>query len=160
MQACSQCGNEVDIPDDIERFVNALGQPICQGCFALWRQTHPAPPPTPVPVRSSCYQFTEDMGEISGFGGGYEQTCRNMLVAGLEWFDANPKADPQYHGFKGIYGVIAEDNEDAKALSRAVADAANGDCTGAMHQAVISACLWIRRRGWEAYCTEIRKGDG
>ena len=30
------------------------------------------------------YQYTDDMGEISGFGEGYEATCRAMVVAGLE----------------------------------------------------------------------------
>ncbi len=159
MQVCVQCGNEVELPADLAPLVNALGQPMCRGCFALWRQTHPAPEPRAVPVRSSKYQFTPDIGEISGFGGGYEQTCRNMLAAGLEWLDANPSADPRFQGFKGIYGIITEENEDAKALSRAVVDAADNDCTGAMHQAVISHCLAVRKIGWDAYCVKMRERE-
>ena len=103
------------------------------------------------------YQYTDDMGEISGFGGDYEQTCRNMVVAGLEWLDSNPNSDPQFHGYKSIYGVITEDNEDAKKLSDAVVNASGGDCTGAMHQATISRILWIRKNGWDKYCDECRK---
>ncbi len=97
------------------------------------------------------YEFTPEMGEISGFGGGYEETCRAMLKAGLEWLDANAEADPQFHGYKNVYGIISEDNADAKALSKAVVEAAKDDCTGAMHQAVITSILWIRKNGWEKY---------
>ena len=97
------------------------------------------------------YQFTDDMNEISGFGGGYEEACRAMLMAALEWLDANPEADPQFHGYKNIYGVISEDNNDATTLSQVIMDASEGDCTRAMHQAVVSAALWIRAHGWDAY---------
>ncbi len=95
------------------------------------------------------YEFTPEMGEISGFGGGYEQTCRDMLRAGLEWLDENPEADPQFHGYNGIYGIISEDNEDAKLLTEAVVAPTNGDCTGAMHQAVTGSVLWIKAHTWE-----------
>jgi hypothetical protein len=106
----------------------------------------------------SKYTYTPDMGEISGFGGGYEDACRKMVIAGMEWFDANPQADPQFQGYKNIYGVINEENEDAKALSKAVL-ATCDDCTGAMHQASISHILAARRLGWEGYCAEMRKRE-
>jgi hypothetical protein len=103
--------------------------------------------------------YTDDMREISGFGGGYEATCRAMVLAGLAWFDAHPTADPKFHGFTGIFGIIQEDNEDAKALTQVVIDAAGGGggATGAMHQATIGHILAARRLGWDAYCAEMRK---
>ncbi len=104
------------------------------------------------------YNFTPEMGEISGFGGGYEDTCRSMLNAGLEWFDEHPEADPQFHGFKNVFGIVIEDNEDAKALSKAVTDVTN-DCTGAMHQAVISHIFAIRKIGWDAYVTKMSEKE-
>ena len=104
----------------------------------------------------SKYQYTEDMAQLSGFGGGYEEACRKMVVAGLEWLDANPKADPKFHGYKNVYGLIDEDNEDAKALSQSVISACD-DCTAAMHQAAIGHILWIRKNGWERYCNESRE---
>jgi len=104
------------------------------------------------------YEFTPEMGEISGMGGGYEQTCRHMLRTGLEWFDKNPNANPRFHGFKNIYGIIEEDNDDAKALSKAVTDATD-DCTGAMHQAVVTSVLWIRKNGWDKYIKEMSKKE-
>ena len=105
----------------------------------------------------SKYQYTDDMSELSGFGGGYEDTLRAMVVSGLEHLDANPHADPQFSGYKNIFGIITEDNADGKELSEAVVKAANGDCTGAMHQAAISHILWIRNNGWDQYCAEMRK---
>jgi hypothetical protein len=99
------------------------------------------------------------MGEISGFGGGYEATCRAMAFAGMDWLDAHPDADPRFMGSKNIYGIIIEDNDDAKALTAAVIAAANGDCTGAMHQATISHALAYRRLGWDEYCRQLRERE-
>ena len=103
--------------------------------------------------------YTDDMGEISGFGGGYEKACQAMVLAGLAWFDAHPGADPKFHGYSNIYGIIEEDNDDAKALSDAVVAASGGDCTGAMHQATISHVLVARRLGWEGYCAKMRERE-
>lgn len=105
----------------------------------------------------SKYKFEEGMRQISGFGGGYEATCQNMVIAGLEWFDKNQNADPKFKGWKDIVGVIDEDNEDAKALSKIVIDAAGGDCTGAMHQFTISHILWIHNHSWEEYVAEMKR---
>lgn len=106
------------------------------------------------------YRHTDDMGEISGFGGGYEAVCQNMLHAACKWLlEDKPAADPQFHGFKDVYGLVIGDNADAKEFDKVVLDAANGDCTGAMHQAVVSRALWIKKNGWDAYCTELRNRE-
>jgi len=105
------------------------------------------------------YRFTPAMSEISGFGGGYEKTCRTMLDMGLRWCDAHPEANPKFRGMKGIYGIIDEENRDAKQLSKAVVAGSFGDCTGAMHQAVVSAILWIRKNGWAKYVETMSKKE-
>lgn len=97
------------------------------------------------------YQWQEGMGEISGFGGGYEEMCRKMLFAGLAWLDANPNANPEFRGYTGIYGIITETNEDAESLSEAILEPSERGATGAMHQAVVGACLYVKREGWDAY---------
>ena len=102
------------------------------------------------------YEFTEKMGEISGFGGGYESTCRQMLKNGLGFWDANPKLDPKYKGFKNVYGICIDDNEDAKKLDDAVMDGIE-DATGAMHQAVVSTIFFIHKNGWDKYVEEMSK---
>jgi hypothetical protein len=107
-------------------------------------------------MSKSKYQFTEDMNEISGFGGGYEAGCRAMIVAGMEWFDLNPTATPKYKGYKEVFGICMEDNTDAKALSAAMIKACH-DCTGAMHHCCVMHVFKAREMGWGAYCTESRK---
>ena len=96
------------------------------------------------------YEFTDEMNEISGFGGSYEQACRDMLKSGLIWLDEHPNANPMFSGYTGVYGLVKEDNEDAKALSKATTDCVD-DCTGAMHHAVVSTILWIKTNSWDEY---------
>jgi hypothetical protein len=115
--------------------------------------------------------WTEDMGEISGFGGGYEAVCRAMVLAGIRWVDEHPEADPHFHGYQGIYGVLTEDNDDAKAMVAAMMDApvlfdgqeiqkrAGDDCTGAMHQASCSHVMAYKRLGWDEYCRQLRERE-
>jgi hypothetical protein len=117
-------------------------------------------------------EWSEDMGEISGFGGGYEAVCRAMVLAGIRWVDEHVTAEPQFHGYKGIYGVLTEDNDDANAMVAAMMDApvyhegkkiqehVKDDCTGAMHQASCSHVMAYKRLGWDEYCRQLRdRGD-
>ncbi len=103
-------------------------------------------------VRAPKYEWTDDMDEISGFGGGYEQDCRDMLAAALAWLDARPLFAPRYHSYENVVGILEEDDLSAEELSEVTAAAAKrGGATVAMHQVVISHALWIRENGWEAY---------
>lgn len=95
-------------------------------------------------------------GEISGFGGDYEMACRQMLLAGIRWLELHPDSEPKFAGYKGIYGVIEETNKAAESLSSVVGNAIEG-CTGAMHQAVISTVLYIRKHGVTKYVEEMNK---
>lgn len=97
------------------------------------------------------------MREISGFGGGYEATCRAMVVAGLEWFDAHPEAKPVFKQYENITGICSEENQDAKDLTEAIIKPSEGDCTGAMHQACVNHVLGIRTYGWDKYVTDMRR---
>lgn len=101
----------------------------------------------------SRYVFTDDMREISGFGGGYEACCRAMVVAGLEWLDAHPDAKPEF----GRYA--SEGNDHAKALGDAILKPgeSGGGATGAMFGAAVSHVLRVRKVGWDAYCAEMRE---
>lgn len=104
-----------------------------------------------------AYRHTEDMGEISGFGGGYESCCQDMLEAGVQWITEHPDCDLKGHGFKGVTGIFVEDSPDAEALALVSTNAAKGEATGAMHEAVMRRLFFIRYNGWEKYCDEIRK---
>lgn len=105
------------------------------------------------------YRHTPDMGEISGFGGGYEDCCQDMLEAGVKWLAGHKDAVLEGHSFKNIYGVFSPDSDDAKAMDQVVIDAAKGEATGAMHHAVMSRLFWISKNGWDAYCAELRKPE-
>lgn len=109
-------------------------------------------------TETNKYAFTPLMGEISGFGGGYEQACRDMLKAGMLWLDAHPEANPKFSGYKGVYGLINEENDDAKALSAALLEAAP-DCSGAMHHAVTMHCMAIKTHGWAYYVAKMSEKD-
>lgn len=111
--------------------------------------------------------WTEDMGEISGFGGGYEGACRAMVIAGIAYIDEHPDAEFKFHGYKDVYGIAVEDNDDAKALTKAMMDApvildgkqiqvrAGDDCTGAMHHAAVGHCCAYKRLGWDEYRKQL-----
>lgn len=103
----------------------------------------------------SKYVFTKGMGEISGFGGGYEQACRRMLVAGLTWLDAHPEAKPTWKQLNGVFGICDAVSDDAKALDEVIT-AAVPDCSGAMYHAVVGHLLFIQKNGWDAYCKEMQ----
>ncbi len=97
------------------------------------------------------YPWQEGMGEISGFGGGYEEACRNMLYSGLAWLD-NQDPDPTLKatGYQNVFGIFTPDSKDAEALEAAILEGEPG-CSGAMHHAAMSACFYIAKNGWNKY---------
>jgi hypothetical protein len=96
------------------------------------------------------YAWQPGMGEISGFGGTYEDACHNMLWAGIAWLETKPDADLKASTYSNIYGILNAESDDCKDLEKAVLSVCS-DCTGAMHQAVMSACLYISANGWAKY---------
>lgn len=103
------------------------------------------------------YRHSEDMGQISGFGGGYEKTCQDMLDAGVKWLNEHPKHDDlNMRGLKNVFGLLEANSPDAKELERAILAAGGSDITGAMHHAVMSRLLFIAKNGWDKYCSEVR----
>lgn len=101
------------------------------------------------------YEYTDKCDEISGFGGGYEEACRKMVIAGVEWFDINKEANPKFHGFKNIYGLIIEDNEEAEKLTKHMNESINGEATGAMMQSCLNHVKYVKHHGWEKYIQEM-----
>lgn len=105
------------------------------------------------------YRHTPEMGEISGFGGGYEALCQDMLEAGVKWLVKHPQNHKlEGQTIKNVYGIFDATSDDAKALEAAVLAAGDG-CTGAMHHAVMSRLFWIAKHYWAAYCAEVSKKE-
>jgi len=111
--------------------------------------------------------WSDDMGEISGFGGSYEDGCRAMVLAGIKWIDEHPDENLEFKGIKGVFGLIDTNNQAAEQLEAAIMNArcmldgkevrCGDESTGAMHHAAISHCLAYKRIGWEQYCKELRE---
>lgn len=99
------------------------------------------------------------MGEISGFGGGYEKRCQDMLDAGVRWLEGRGNADLKGHGYQNVFGIFEADSNDAKQLEEVILAAAGGDATGAMHQTVMQRLFFISKNGWDKYCAELREHE-
>lgn len=106
-------------------------------------------------IDENRYTWLPSMNEISGLGGDYEEACRTMLRAGLTWLDAHPGADPIFEAYSNVYGILDEKNGDAKDFVMHVIDACEDGPTGAMVQAVIEHCLFVRKHGWEKYVHDM-----
>jgi hypothetical protein len=100
------------------------------------------------------HEFSDDMDEISGMGGDYEEACRLMVVAGVDWMERHEDADPKFYEYEGVTGIIGENNEDATELVEHMLHALpdNGDnATGAMVHVTVAHVIWISKNGWDAY---------
>jgi len=107
--------------------------------------------------------YSRDMGEMSGFGGSYERAMRVMVLEGYEFIERQKKAgkfDPAFSVMKNVTGIISEENDDGKALTKAMLDSisSHGDSpTGAMMQYSVVHVLRASAIGWDAYCKEMRE---
>ena len=106
------------------------------------------------------YKYIDKMGEISGFGGGYETTCRKMVVAGMKWIDKNSEAKPEFSEYKHIYGIIEANNKEAKELTNVMSKASDNNCSGAQMQACVNHVLYIVKSGWEKYVEKMSNKKG
>lgn len=108
----------------------------------------------------TVYRHTPEMGEISGFGGEYEQACQDMLEAGVKWLLAQPTqpVDIQYRGFAGVFGLCASHNENAEELDKAILSVVS-DSSTMMHHAVIGRLMYINKNGWDSYVSKLTKRD-
>ena len=94
--------------------------------------------------------WTEDMGEISGFGGGYEEACRRMVCAGVDWLIANGQDFVASGG-----GFTFGDDVVRRTFDDAVAAVETG-CSGAMHGSASSHACAIFWKGWDHYAETMR----
>ncbi len=105
------------------------------------------------------WKHTPEMGEISGFGGGYEAACQQMLHQGVEYLISLGERRPDFEveTYRGVFGICDLTGPDAEGLEAAVC--AGVDPSGAMHQAVMMRLRFIAENGWERYVAELTK-DG
>ena len=101
------------------------------------------------------YKYSKMSREISGFGGDYEQACRDMVRAGMRWWDEHPKAEISFEQSNNIYGLTANESNDCKTLSE-VMDASIGcGCSSAMMQACLNHLMYAHEHGWDQYMEKM-----
>lgn len=109
-------------------------------------------------MSEKVFRHTPEMGEISGFGGSYEEACQDMLEAGVKWLEANKdkKKDLEGRTIKNVYGIFEVTSDAAKTMEKAVMESDGGKgATGAMHHAVMSRLFYIAANGWDKYVEEL-----
>ena len=109
-------------------------------------------------VNITLEDYSEIKGEISGFGGGYEQACRKMVIAGLNYLNDHPIKDTTMKQYQNVYGILPKQSDEIEKLIDAIAKGEDG-CTGAMVQACLSHTLYIWKNGWVKYKEEMNKED-
>lgn len=109
-------------------------------------------------------EFTEDMNEVSGFGGFYERCCRAGVCAGAAWALEHRHARPVFEVIPDILGLIVPGNDEARSLQRAVDTALvtrddgtkvplGEELTALQFHAIVEHVLFIAAQGWKAYVT-------
>lgn len=110
----------------------------------------------------TLYRHTADMGEISGFGGVYEEHCQLMLDAGARYIiDNNIHSDQLKIGsLKNVFGITFPESPEAKALEDVILKACGDEgCSGAMMHATMHRCYAIADKGWDWYCATLREAE-
>ena len=97
-------------------------------------------------------KWTDDMGEVSGMGGTYEQACRWGVMRGADFMlDNFEQFDPDVAlTADGTWASAAYD-----LLSTEISESISG-LSGAMHGAIMGHCRFICREGWDTYCKAMR----
>jgi hypothetical protein len=113
------------------------------------------------------YEFTDDMCQISGYGGDYERACRAAVAVGATWVTLHPFAEPQIDGNNGVSGYVRGANEDGAQMLDCIDDqpftmddgrkVPLGDVlTPSMYYVALYHITWIAEHGWNAYAEQMR----
>ncbi len=102
------------------------------------------------------FEYTKNCREISGFGSGYESSCRDMVIAGMKWLDENKKAKIDFAQYKNIYGLTFDESEDCKKMQEKML-AVNDGCSGAQMQACLNHIIYAYTNGWGKYIKEMEQ---
>jgi len=113
------------------------------------------------------YEFTDDMNEVSGYGGDYERACRAAIAVGATWVSLHPAAEPEVDGNNGISGYVRGANEDGAKMLDCIDDqpfrmddgreVKLGDVlTPAMYYVALYHIGFITEFGWNAYAEKMR----
>ena len=94
--------------------------------------------------------------DMSGMGGGYEQTCQRMLWLGLQMIGLWPEDTWKgVYSYQGVYGLVdTHASKEIQALEdvwRSDPEISKGGMTGAQHQCVLSHLQYLHKNGYEKW---------
>ena len=108
------------------------------------------------PETRAKFPWLPEMGEISGFGGGYEETCRNMLYGALAYLDEHcTTQEEKINAVAKLVDDLRDRNYKNNGIEKAIMKACENDCTGAMHNAAVSHLMFLTKNGYEKYKNEL-----
>jgi hypothetical protein len=90
------------------------------------------------------FTWTDDMDEISGFGGGYEACCRTMVRAGVLWLRERGADLDKWPDFRDE-------------MSDMLDDASGRQSSGAQVGAAMSHATFIYKQGWSTCAAKMRE---
>jgi hypothetical protein len=135
MIICPKCGMEEERSMDIQQ--------VCQNCGTVLRKYE---------WESGMKSIFSDRPEDKKL----EAICRNMVKAGMNWYDKNPNAKPLFEHNPTVFGMVWDVNSDGASLKKAILDSTD-DCSGALFQEILGTVLWIRSNGWNRYVELMRE---
>jgi len=97
------------------------------------------------------YPIPKSCREISGFGGGYEATCVNMMYAALQVLDPIKDIVKEKVITKQVSTVDQVNDLTNGEMEKAVMAACHNDCSGAMHGSSIMHAIKIIEIGLDEY---------
>jgi len=105
------------------------------------------------------YEWTEGMAEISGLGGEYERTCRQMVTAGARWLGENEGPTVQLSESENVTVRIDDRNGRKEKLRAYMVESADVEPTASMLHVSMKHALYADGIGWEAYVSRLEDGD-
>jgi hypothetical protein len=103
------------------------------------------------------YQYTDKCRKMFCYGQVYEDACRRMVIAGMEWLDEHPDADIKIDTYNRIFDMTVPMADDIKKLEDVMSASAECGNAGNVIQDTVNHVLYARKIGWDAYIREWEK---
>jgi len=99
------------------------------------------------------------MAEISGLGGEYERTCREMVTAGVRWLEQNDGPTVQFSESENVTVRIDDGNGVKEELRAHMVESVDVEPTASMLHVSMKHSLYADGIGWDAYVSRLEDGD-
>jgi len=101
------------------------------------------------------YDWINEIGEISGFGGEYEESCRQMVTAGLKWLEQNEGPSTEFSTGDNVFAQIDEEADATDELRTHMVSAVDMDPSPSMLHLCLKHTLYANEIGWEGHVTQL-----